>query len=153
GSKTSTRTGSARYSRRLPRCSPPDLGVPHTLLPFPHTSGVDMSASPSASKRPRPLQLLIEIPAIVVLFVMMIHVTANALTRAFASSPIPNTLEITQYIYVPIIALLGFMAAQSRGEHIVADLVAQYFPKRVRRVVLAGGYLLGVVVFLGFAWF
>ncbi|WP_051017505.1 TRAP transporter small permease [Rhodococcus sp. R1101] len=112
-----------------------------------------MSASPSASKRPSPLQLLIEIPAIVVLFVMMIHVTANALTRAFASSPIPNTLEITQYIYVPIIALLGFMAAQSRGEHIVADLVAQYFPKNVRRAVLAGGYAIGVVVFLGFAWF
>ena len=113
-----------------------------------------MSASPSASSKPSSrLLLLIEVPAVIVLFVMMLHVTANALMRAFASSPIPNTLEITQYIYVPIIALLGFMAAQARGEHIVADLVAHYFPTRIRRAVLFFGYMLGVVVFFGFAWF
>ncbi|MEE2056980.1 TRAP transporter small permease [Rhodococcus artemisiae] len=113
-----------------------------------------MSASPSASsKRTNPLLLLIEVPAVIVLFIMMIHVTANALLRAFASSPIPNTLEITQYIYLPIIALLGFMAAQARGEHIVADLVTHYFPKWARRGVLAGGYILGVVVMFGFAWY
>ncbi len=113
-----------------------------------------MSASPSASSKPSSrLLLLIEVPAVIVLFVMMLHVTANALMRAFASSPIPNTLEITQYIYVPVIALLGFMAAQARGEHIVADLVAHYFPTRIRRAVLFFGYMLGVVVFFGFAWF
>ncbi|MGN5236737.1 TRAP transporter small permease [Rhodococcus sp. SJ-3] len=113
-----------------------------------------MSASPSASSKPSSrLLLLIEIPAVIVLFVMMLHVTANALMRALASSPIPNTLEVTQYIYVPIIALLGFMAAQARGEHIVADLVAHYFPTRIRRAVLFFGYMLGVVVFFGFAWF
>ena len=113
-----------------------------------------MSASSSASSaRPDRLRLLIEVPAVVVLFVMMIHVTANALLRAFASHPIQNTLEITQYIYLPIIALLGFMAAQARGEHIVADLVTHYFPRRVRRAVLACGYLLALIVMGGFAWF
>lgn len=113
-----------------------------------------MSASPSASsRRQNPLLLLIEVPAVIVLFVMMIHVTANALLRAFASHPIPNTLEITQYVYLPIIALLGFMAAQARGEHIVADLVTHYFPLQVRRAVLFCGYALGVVVMFGFAWF
>jgi len=113
-----------------------------------------MSASPSASsKRTSPLLMLIEVPAVIVLFVMMIHVTANALLRAFASHPIPNTLEITQYIYLPIIALLGFMAAQARGEHIVADLVTHYFPTSVRRAVLAGGYVLAALVMFGFAWY
>ncbi|MBF6347561.1 TRAP transporter small permease [Nocardia flavorosea] len=99
------------------------------------------------------MRLLIEVPAVIVLFVMMIHVTANALLRAFASSPIQNTLEITQYIYLPIIALLGFMAAQSRGEHIVADLVTHYFPRPARRAVLSGGYILASIVTAGFAWF
>ncbi|MEV5647112.1 TRAP transporter small permease [Nocardia sp. NPDC052254] len=113
-----------------------------------------MSASSSASSaRPDRLRLLIEVPAVVVLFVMMIHVTANALLRTFASHPIQNTLEITQYIYLPIIALLGFMAAQSRGEHIVADLVTHYFPRRIRRAVLCAGYLLALIVMSGFAWF
>lgn len=113
-----------------------------------------MSASSSASSnRPNRLLLFIEVPAVIVLFVMMIHVTANALLRAFASSPIQNTLEITQYIYLPIIALLGFMAAQARGEHIVADLVTHYFPLRVRRWVLFGGYVLTMLVCAGFAWY
>lgn len=113
-----------------------------------------MSASARASgARPNRLRLLIEVPAVIVLFVMMIHVTANALLRAFASSPIQNTLEITQYIYLPIIALLGFMAAQSRGEHIVADLVTHYFPRPARRAVLSGGYILASIVTAGFAWF
>ncbi|MGW5382215.1 TRAP transporter small permease [Nocardia sp. NPDC003963] len=111
-----------------------------------------MSASTRAtSARPHRLRLLIEVPAVIVLFVMMLHVTANALLRAFASSPIQNTLEITQYIYLPIIALLGFMAAQSRGEHIVADLVTHYFPRRVRRAVLATGYVAALIVMAGFA--
>ncbi|WP_280462236.1 TRAP transporter small permease [Nocardia carnea] len=113
-----------------------------------------MSASARASgARPNRLRLLIEVPAVIVLFVMMIHVTANALLRAFASSPIQNTLEITQYIYLPIIALLGFMAAQARGEHIVADLVTHYFPRPARRAVLSGGYVLALIVTAGFAWF
>ncbi|MEU4837764.1 TRAP transporter small permease [Nocardia testacea] len=113
-----------------------------------------MSASTrAASARPPRLRLLIEVPAVIVLFVMMLHVTANALLRAFAASPIQNTLEITQYIYLPIIALLGFMAAQARGEHIVADLVTHYFPQPVRRVVLSAGYLAALVVMAGFAWY
>ncbi|NKY55138.1 TRAP transporter small permease [Nocardia flavorosea] len=113
-----------------------------------------MSASARASgARPHRLRLLIEVPAVIVLFVMMIHVTANALLRAFASSPIQNTLEITQYIYLPIIALLGFVAAQQRGEHIVADLVTHYFPRQVRRGVLFAGYTVALIVSAGFAWF
>ncbi|MFD1815377.1 TRAP transporter small permease [Rhodococcus gannanensis] len=113
-----------------------------------------MSASSSASSKwPNRLLLFIEVPAVVVLFVMMLHVTANALLRAFASSPIPNTLEITQYVYLPIIALLGFMAAQARGEHIVADLVTHYFPPRFRRWVLFFGYALTAIVTAGFAWY
>ncbi|MEU4429328.1 TRAP transporter small permease [Nocardia rhamnosiphila] len=113
-----------------------------------------MSASTrAASARPPRLRLLIEVPAVIVLFVMMLHVTANALLRAFAAAPIQNTLEITQYIYLPIIALLGFMAAQARGEHIVADLVTHYFPRPVRRAVLGAGYLAALIVMAGFAWY
>ncbi|MCR1786269.1 TRAP transporter small permease [Nocardioides carbamazepini] len=97
--------------------------------------------------------LLIEVPAVVVTFAMMVHVTANALMRTFANDPLPNTLEITQYWYLPIIAFLGFIAAQARGQHIAADLIYERFPEATKRYVLAVLSVLAAVVCLGFAWF
>ncbi|MBM0124251.1 TRAP transporter small permease [Pimelobacter simplex] len=108
----------------------------------------------AAKRRPwlKP-ELLIEIPAVVVTFVMMVHITANALLRTFKDAPIENTLEITQYWYLPIIAFLGFIAAQARGQHIAADLIYERFPEVTKRYVLAVLSVLAAVVCLGFAWF
>lgn len=108
----------------------------------------------AAKRRPwlKP-ELLIEIPAVVVTFVMMIHITANALLRTFKDAPIDNTLEITQYWYLPIIAFLGFIAAQARGQHIAADLIYERFPEVTKRYVLAVLSVLAAGVCLGFAWF
>ncbi|WP_052336902.1 TRAP transporter small permease [Nocardioides alkalitolerans] len=103
-------------------------------------------------RRLRP-QLLIEVPAVVVTFVMMVHITANALMRTFLNDPIPNTLEITQYWYLPIVAFLGFIAAQARGQHIAADLVFEQLPDVTKRFFLAGIFTLAAVVAAGFAWF
>lgn len=97
--------------------------------------------------------VLIEIPAVVVTFTMMVHVTANALMRTFANDPLPHTLEITQYWYLPIIAFLGFIAAQARGQHIAADLIYERFPEATKRYVLAVLSVVAAVVCLGFAWF
>ncbi|MFE7422223.1 TRAP transporter small permease [Rhodococcus sp. NPDC057529] len=96
---------------------------------------------------------VIEIPAVIVLVVMMLHVTANAILRTVAGSPIQNTIEIVEYVYMPILALLGFVAAQARGEHIVADIATTHMAVRTRRVVLCAGYLLTAVVTAGFAWY
>lgn len=97
--------------------------------------------------------LLIEIPAVIVTFVMMVHITANALLRTFKNDPIANTLEITQYWYLPIIAFLGFIAAQSRGQHIAADLIYERFPEVTKRYVLAVLSVLAAVVCAGFAYY
>ncbi len=104
------------------------------------------------SRRLRP-ELLIEVPAVVVTFVMMIHITANALMRTFLNDPIANTLEITQYWYLPIVAFLGFIAAQARGQHIAADLVFEQLPDVTKRWFLAVIFLIAAVVAAGFAWF
>lgn len=110
-----------------------------------------MSAS-SAGRESR-LLLLIEVPAVIVTFVMMVHIAANALLRALGGSPINHTLELTQYWYVPIIALLGFVAAQARNEHITADLIFDKLPAVTRRWVLGFGYVVTAVVMAGFAWY
>jgi len=96
-------------------------------------------------------QLLIEIPAVIVTFAMMAHITVNALLRTFKNEPVANTLEITQYWYLPIIAFLGFIAAQARGQHIAADLIYERLPDCTKRYVLAVLSVLAAVICAGFA--
>ncbi|GAA1107018.1 hypothetical protein GCM10009668_28620 [Nocardioides dubius] len=92
-------------------------------------------------------------PAVIVTFVMMVHVTLNAVLRKYFGSPIDYTLEITQYWYMPILAFLGFMAAQRRGQHIAADLIFQMLPTVSRRFVLAFFYLVAAVLVAALAKF
>lgn len=86
-------------------------------------------------------------------FVMMIHISANALLRAFLNLPIPNTLEIVQYWYLPLVAFLGFVAAQYRGQHIATDLIYQRLPQASRRYVLALVFAACSALSAAFAWF
>lgn len=99
------------------------------------------------------VDLVIEVPAVVVTFLMMLHVTANALLRTFWNDPIDNTLEYVQYIYMPLVAFLGFAAAQRRGQHVAADLIYERLPIRTRRYVLALVLVVAALLCAGFAWF
>jgi TRAP-type C4-dicarboxylate transport system permease small subunit len=103
--------------------------------------------------RGRLVELLIEVPAVVITFLMMFHVTANAVMRTWFNSPIDYTLEIVEYWYLPLVAFLGFIAAQMRGQHIAADLVFEMLPSVTKRFVLAFMFALSSVTCLGFAWF
>src|SRR5690625_696465 len=81
-------------------------------------------------KRTREIFLqLIELLAVVGIFAMMLHVTVNALTRTLFSTPLFGTMELTSYWYLPLVASLGFVAAQLRREHIKADLVFEAMPR------------------------
>ena len=109
-----------------------------------------MSTSPEGRGRG---SRFVEIPAVLVLIIMAVHVVANAAMRTFWNSPIPNTLETVQYWYLPIVALLGIIAAQSRGQHLAADLAYRHLPAFGRRVFSIVGLVLCVAVCAGFAWF
>lgn len=113
-----------------------------------------MSESATPSKiLDRGLQFLIEVPAVVIIFLMMGHVTANAVMRTWFNRPLDNTLEMVEYWYLPLVAFLGFIAAQHRGQHIAADLVFEMLPTVTKRFVLAIVFVLCSVVVAGFAWF
>lgn len=99
------------------------------------------------------VEYLIEGPAVAVTFAMMLHITANAVLRAFFNSPLPNTLEITQYWYLPIVVFLGFIAAQMRGQHVAADVLYQLLPDTTKRYVLMAGLLLAAALCAAAAWF
>jgi TRAP-type C4-dicarboxylate transport system permease small subunit len=114
---------------------------------------VSTAAAPTAPKRRHPFEYLIEVPAVIVTFLMMFHITANALLRTFWNAPMPDTLEITQYWYLPIVAFLGFIAAQHRGQHIAADLIFEHLPHRVRPAVLSLMFVLCALTAAGFSWY
>lgn len=101
----------------------------------------------------RSLELLIEVPAVVLTFAMMAHITVNAILRTWWDQPINHTLEVVEYWYLPLIVFLGFIAAQHRGQHISTDLIFEMLPGVTRRFVLAFILLTCAVVSLGFAWF
>lgn len=113
-----------------------------------------MSASDQGGPASRfRLELLIEIPAAIIMFLMMFYITANAVLRTWWNSPVPNSIELVQYWFLPIVALLGFVAAQAKAEHITTDLVYKLLPSVAQRVVLVFGFAIAALVALGFAWF
>lgn len=98
-------------------------------------------------------ELVIEIAAVAVTFVMMLHIAANAALRTWWDRPIDNTLELVQYWYLPLVAFLGFIAAQHRGQHIAADVLYEALPSVTKRYALALMFLLCSAVSVGFAWY
>lgn len=96
---------------------------------------------------------IVAIPAIIVLFVMTLHVVANALMRTFVRHPLPDTLELVQYWYLPIIALLGMIAAQQAGQHIAAELIYDRLTDRGKKFYSSLGLVLCIIISVGFTWF
>jgi TRAP-type C4-dicarboxylate transport system permease small subunit len=118
------------------------------------TAGEASDAPAPRVRRAHPIgALIIEVPAVIVTFVMMLHITANALMRTFANDPLPDTLEIVQYWYMPIVAFLGFIAAQYRGQHIATDLLFERLPKPAQPYVLCLVTAVSAILSAGFAWF
>lgn len=116
------------------------------------------TTTPSTTSTPRSrllfgLDLLIEVPAVVITFVMMVLISANAVLRTWFDRPIDNSLELVQYWLLPILALLGFVAAQHRAQHISTDLIYKFLPPLAQRLVLAVGFALSATVAAGFAWY
>lgn len=107
----------------------------------------------AAGVRSQIVLVLIEVPAVAVMLLMMVHIVANAVLRTLANAPIAYTLEIVQYIYLPVVALLGFVSAQHRGAHIAADVIFQLIPSSTKRPVFATIMVVSAVVSVGFAWF
>lgn len=96
---------------------------------------------------------IIEVAAVIVLVVMMLHVVINALSRSLFKMPIYATLELTQFWYLPALTLLGLIAAQARNEHIVADLLFDSFPAIMRKWTSVSVNVITAVVAGLIAWY
>ena len=82
--------------------------------------------------------------------VLMAHTVLNAVLRKTAIGSLYGTLEFGGYWYMAIIAMLGLIWAQQRGEHIDARLIFDFFPRAVQREVEIFNHLITFLICVGF---
>ena len=95
----------------------------------------------------------IDAAAVAALVAMMIHVLANVAARRVMGETVPLTFELTQFYYLPILALLGFVAAQHRGENITSDVFYSLFSRGEKRAITAATSIIGAVIAFGLAYY
>lgn len=116
----------------------------------------DALAAPSPTEPRSKLAVIsgvVQFLAAIPLIVMMVHITANAISRRYFGHPLHNTLELTQYWYLPIIVAFGFVLAVNTGEHTDAPLFYQYFSRSGKLLATLLSAVLTVVTLLAFAWY
>jgi len=99
------------------------------------------------------LEKLLAVIASVALVAMMLHVIAHGLARHLFHAPFYGTNEIVAFWYMPVLVLLGLLAAQIRGEHISVSILVDSLAPPARTSLLVLGRVLGFVVSIGFAWY
>jgi TRAP-type C4-dicarboxylate transport system permease small subunit len=80
------------------------------------------------------------------LVLMALHVSLDAFGKYALSMPIPATLEIVAYYYMPAVVALPLAFVEMRNGHVTVDLLFEMFPPPVQKLVL----LLNGLVTAGF---
>ena len=70
-----------------------------------------------------------------VLFLMMANVEIDVLLRYTNGKPLPLTLELVSYYYMIGIAFIPLALVERKDGHIAVDLVVQFFPIVVQRLI------------------
>lgn len=90
--------------------------------------------------------------AAVLVGVMAIHIVVDAVARSMFHAPLPGTLEIAQYAWMPAAVALGLGYALYRGEHIRVDLLTLGAGQRTRQVVEIVAMAVTLVVVVLAVW-
>ena len=78
---------------------------------------------------------------------MMLHVTADVLTRPFMSRPLPGTTLIVSDYYMVACAFLPLAYAQMTNAHISMDVLAHLAPQKAQYHMAGLALLIACVVF------
>lgn len=84
---------------------------------------------------------------------LMLNVVADVIGRFFFNRPLPGTLDLTQFAWMPTLVSLGLGYALLRGEHIRVNLLTSPTGPRTQRVIEIVGmaFTLGTTALL--IWF
>lgn len=81
------------------------------------------------------------------LLLMMVQTVADVVMKNVAGQPIMGNLEIISVYHMVAVVFLPVAFVEIKHEHISVDLVAQLFPKSLRRVTETLGYLVCGIFF------
>jgi TRAP-type mannitol/chloroaromatic compound transport system permease small subunit len=89
------------------------------------------------------------------LILMTATTVGNVISRWFLGAPLPGTLDLTTFVWMPAVALLPMGYALQRAEHIRVSLLTTGASSRAQRITEIGGLLLtalmlAVLVYLMF---
>ncbi|MBH0023015.1 MULTISPECIES: TRAP transporter small permease [unclassified Salinibacterium] len=96
---------------------------------------------------------ILEVIASALIFVMMLIVLVNVISRYAFGQPIQGTNEQVGFILLPAVVFIGYVVAQVRGATIEADIVYQKFPRQIRREVRFVTGIFSMIVTFGFGWY
>ncbi|WP_167042159.1 TRAP transporter small permease [Salinibacterium sp. ZJ454] len=84
---------------------------------------------------------------------LMINIVFDVLGRFFFNRPLPGTLDLTQFAWMPALVSLGLGYALLRGEHIRVNLLTAPTGERTQRIIeiVSMVFTLGTVAL--FIWF
>ncbi len=87
------------------------------------------------------------------LMLMAVHVSLDAIGKYVFSIPIPATLEIVAYYYMPTVVALPLAFVEMKNGHVAVEMIHELFPASVRRLnliingLITAGFL-GVLTWL-----
>ena len=77
---------------------------------------------------------------------MMVHVTLDVVLDAFFNRPLPATLIIVSNYYMPLVTFLPLAFVERLENHVAADVLTQFLPRRGKKHIYGWIFLLCFVV-------
>ena len=89
----------------------------------------------------------------VAIAVMVLAISADVALKALTGHPIPATLEVTTYYFMPLAALAAIAIEQRDRHHISVELFARALPARTRAALDLFAAVLTLALMLAIAWY
>lgn len=77
---------------------------------------------------------------------LVLHIVSNVVSRSSSGVPIPGTLDVSTYIWMPAVTVLAMGYALQRGEHIRVSLITGPASSRTQRVIEVASLTLTIVI-------
>lgn len=78
---------------------------------------------------------------------MMLHVTADVVSRYAFNYPLPGTISIVSNFYMVLVAFMPLAFAEQKAAHISVEVLTERFPGRVQEHLAAWLLLVSAAVF------
>lgn len=83
---------------------------------------------------------------------LILHVSADVIMRAFFNAPIKGTIEFVSYFYMIGITFLALAMVERHDAHISVEVLTELMPKRVVHVLIVLATILAIVVLVLLCW-